>query len=678
MKHLPTHTVILQKIASIALLIFGITATYSHCSSLVPAVLIHNQQQGITDSLKPFLASGVTEFLLCGDATDGTIDIAKNFLESAGAQITIDNTLLDNDGAYYTHICSTVKTLFPRAEFCLLFNGQWLIHNVNSILGFCQNKQDEQCPVYWIKLSTHGVDEDNYKPVLVRCNQNVTFEGIINPSPKVQDVEKGPADVYFEWNKILWGISNAKKLFTDDRDRLLRAYSTNSGDAHLIFNLATIYESLNDLKNAYHFYTLRNSMKADPEEDYLTTYKLALLLNKITEGKDNWQLQYHYLAKAHEMRPWRAEPLVKIAQHYLHEGNNHLAFLFSRQASLINYPHQDAQSIECHAYDYSPFDILGITSWYVDEFEVGEQALRRALKTQPWNGHLSQNLDFYVKRRESQTALGHKKDARIPAGFGVNFHDSMKHGFKYNYETIETDPFLHKVKTVYEKYTITDVEYRDTPRIPKIIHQIWLGSALPDKYKAWQATWFVHHSDWQYILWTQKEIDELGLKNRAQFDAALTYGEKSDIARYEILYKFGGVYADADFECMQPMDVFHHCCDFYAGLEGTTAVIGNSIIGSAPGHPILRRCIDTLHGAVKGEEGWQYVVDRTGPGHVTTCVKAEIMGDDQPKSRIVIFPACYFFPWYPIRPEPRPIEGVIKSLRPETFALHLWESSWVK
>ena len=95
MKHLPTHTVILQKIASIALLIFGITATYSHCSSLVPAVLIHNQQQGITDSLKPFLASGVTEFLLCGDATDGTIDIAKNFLESAGAQIAIDNTLLD-------------------------------------------------------------------------------------------------------------------------------------------------------------------------------------------------------------------------------------------------------------------------------------------------------------------------------------------------------------------------------------------------------------------------------------------------------------------------------------------------------------------------------------------------------------------------------------------------------
>jgi hypothetical protein len=102
------------------------------------------------------------------------------------------------------------------------------------------------------------------------------------------------------------------------------------------------------------------------------------------------------------------------------------------------------------------------------------------------------------------------------------------------------------------------------------------------------------------------------------------------------------------------------------------------MIGSAPGHPILKRCIDTLRSAKEGEDGWQYVVERTGPGHLTKCVKEEIMTPELPESRIIIFPACYFFPWYPVRPEPRPIENVIKSLRPETFALHLWESSWVK
>ena len=271
-----------------------------------------------------------------------------------------------------------------------------------------------------------------------------------------------------------------------------------------------------------------------------------------------------------------------------------------------------------------------------------------------------------------------KKDPRIPAGFGVDFHDSMKHGFAYDHDNIENDPFLKKLKHIYETYTITDVQYSDTPRIPKIIHQIWLGSELPDKYKAWQKTWLDHHPDWQYWLWSQKDIDALGLKNRAQFDAALTYGEQSDIARYEILYKFGGVYADSDFECIHPMDVFHHCCDFYAGLEGTTAVIGNSMIACAPGHPIMKAMYRYFARRRKRQRRVA-ICCRSYRARTCNCLcKSRIMDTDMPTSRIVIFPACYFFPWYPCRPEPRPIENVFKSLRPETFALHLWESSWVK
>ena len=33
-------------------------------------------------------------------------------------------------------------------------------------------------------------------------------------------------------------------------------------------------------------------------------------------------------------------------------------------------------------------------------------------------------------------------------------------------------------------------------------------------------------------------------------------GEKSDIFRYEILYRFGGVYVDTDFECIKPFECF--------------------------------------------------------------------------------------------------------------------------
>ena len=434
------------QIFSVAIFMAGTVTANVQNSSVVPAVLIHNQQRAIIDTLKPFVQSGISEFLLCGDPSDGTIDIAQTYLESACRRVALDNRQDDNDGSYYTHICSTVKTKFPTAEFCLIYDGQWLAHNVNNLLEFCARVHKEQCPVYWVKLATHGVDEDSYTPSLIRCGNSVEFVGVINPVPARTMVEKVSSDIYFEWNRIQWGIINSKNMFTDDKEKLLHEYSKNPHDPHVVFSLAHIYETLNDLYTAYNFYMLRSGMQDNTEEDYLTSYRLAIILDKILKDKNDWSLQYRYLLQAHEARPWRAEPLVKIAQHYWREGNNQLAFLFAQQASQLKYPQQDTMAIEHQAYDYTPFDILGITGWYLQEFEIGESALRTALSIQPWDNHLTQNLDFYIKRKESLTNSDQKKDPRIPAGFGVDFHDSMRHGFAYNYDTVENDPFLKKLR----------------------------------------------------------------------------------------------------------------------------------------------------------------------------------------------------------------------------------------
>jgi hypothetical protein len=663
----------------ILLLSHFIVPLYMTCAQLVPIIRIDNQQGAIVDTLKPFIDAHVQYFVLSGDPSDPTIACAQDFLKSCRAVVHCVLDTSDHDGAYVNDVQQYVKNAFPETEFCILVNGQWVLRNVDSLINFCSRVKNEQCPVYWIRLYTHGIEQDFYKPCLIRCSTVTQFHGYADALPEYTPVKKVPSDVFFEWNRIQWGIANTKQSLEKRLSRLIQAHQADRHDQNIIFNLAQTYESLNDLRAAYTYYMMTSLHVPATEAQFVATYKLGQLLGNIASEhpQECWKLQYTYYLKAYEMRPWRAEPLVRIAEHCLKEGNNQLAFLYALQAAHIDYPECDTMAIERQAYEYSPYDILGITGWYIGEFQLGEQALRKALQNQPYNDHLKNNLNFYIRRKES-AAQSTRKDPRIPAGFGVDFHDSMKHGFAYNYETIERDPFLQKIKAIYEHYAVNDVQYSEKPRIPKIIHHIWLGSALPEKYKAWQRTWFKHHPDWQYMLWTQKEIDEFGLHNRAQFDNAQTYGEKSDIARYEILYRIGGVYTDTDFECLQPMDVFHHCCDFYAGLEGTTAVIGNSIIGSVPGHPILKRCIETLRGAQEGERGWQYVVERTGPGHLTKCVKEEIMNSELPKSRVIIFPACYFFPWYPVRPEPRPIENVIRSLRPETFALHLWESSWVK
>ena len=85
-------------------------------------------------------------------------------------------------------------------------------------------------------------------------------------------------------------------------------------------------------------------------------------------------------------------------------------------------------------------------------------------------------------------------------------------------------------------------------KIPKIIHQIWLGPNIrPDIWmNSWKIDYCKQYPDWEYKLWTEKEINEFGLKNKAQYEFEKFYNGKSDIARYEILNKYGGLFIDAD------------------------------------------------------------------------------------------------------------------------------------
>ena len=52
-----------------------------------------------------------------------------------------------------------------------------------------------------------------------------------------------------------------------------------------------------------------------------------------------------------------------------------------------------------------------------------------------------------------------------------------------------------------------------TEIIPKTIHQIWLGSEFPSKYDELRNKMMSINSIWEYKLWTDKDVDEFGLKN---------------------------------------------------------------------------------------------------------------------------------------------------------------------
>jgi len=130
------------------------------------------------------------------------------------------------------------------------------------------------------------------------------------------------------------------------------------------------------------------------------------------------------------------------------------------------------------------------------------------------------------------------------------FDTLIKKTYGFNQEVFDTDPRWGMLRELYEKNFMYNKDF--TTKLPKKIHQIWLGSPLPDKYREYTDSWKRFNPEWEYKLWT--DGDDVDIPRRDLFDSIRNPGQKSDFLRYHILNQFGGLYVDTDFECLKPFD----------------------------------------------------------------------------------------------------------------------------
>ncbi len=257
-------------------------------------------------------------------------------------------------------------------------------------------------------------------------------------------------------------------------------------------------------------------------------------------------------------------------------------------------------------------------------------------------------------------------------------------------------------KQLYEQNSFDHLKPAQTARIPKIIHIMWLGGKLPREYESYVQSWRTFHPDWTILFWTDNQLNydqgtkvvhafddlerqlkmikggeriaidtaQLQFDNRSFYDQAMNYGEKSDILKWEIVYRFGGVYVDIDFECLHSLDKYHHTYDFYTGiqpLDTNIVQLGAALYGGVPGHPVMKACVENI----KHNQHIKQIIMKTGPLHFT---KMFIQIAGKAELRDIAFPASYF---YPCGYEER---GTQKDLwcKTESSAVHHWAGSWLK
>lgn len=209
--------------------------------------------------------------------------------------------------------------------------------------------------------------------------------------------------------------------------------------------------------------------------------------------------------------------------------------------------------------------------------------------------------------------------------------------------------------------------------IPTILHRIWLGKApIPREFQTWWKQFKALNPEWEFRTWRDRDLE--WIVNRDVFDESPTMSERSDVARFEILAKHGGIYVDTDVEPLRPLDqLTRH--EAFAGWEYSNR-LGTAVLGGAPGHPALQRLIDELPAWAEMHEG-DRPDERTGPLFLTTMWWGydRLLRKQGKRSDIMRYPRETFYPygWWPA--DAKKANGPFPS---STILVHHWRASWVQ
>ena len=206
--------------------------------------------------------------------------------------------------------------------------------------------------------------------------------------------------------------------------------------------------------------------------------------------------------------------------------------------------------------------------------------------------------------------------------------------------------------------------------IPRTIHQIWIGPRpLPEVYRRYRQTWAEQHPGWNFYYWDNRAVRELQVSRSGLLDQVRTESERSDLLRYEILYRFGGVYVDADFECLRSISKLAEPHTFFLACDKTPQYLNTGLLGVVPRHPFLAAVLASL------------------PGHLAQCQSRDVTAANSTtgtwffgrlvkrcKPHLHVFPAHVFYPYLWDELHRRNEDFHVTS--PDSYAVHHWGLSW--
>lgn len=372
-------------------------------------MIIRNEAHGIVETLRSFAPYIDYWTIMDTGSTDNTMELVHAALRNVPGDLVIEEFVdfsTTRNRALAVHGEKTHWTIMPDADD-LLVGGEELRQQLASA--------DAGQDGFMVNLRRGHLDY--YLPLVLRSSKKHRYIGRVHEYvDRMFDQKLRGVAVHQDAPPLSREAS--KKRWERDLRLLEDDLKVNSRNPRALFYLAQTHECLGQKDEAITHYLERIAVGGWIDE----TFEAHLRLAGVYRSKSMDVEADHWLLKAHTFMPDRAEPLLKLAQHYRSKDNHALAFLFANRGAAM--PRSKSTLFVDHHAPMECSYIASIHAYYLKDQEArqaGADHAKDSVREDPSNSSRRSNWAFYapdVKRAFG--ALTRQIDFTAPIGWNAS------------------------------------------------------------------------------------------------------------------------------------------------------------------------------------------------------------------------------------------------------------------
>jgi glycosyltransferase involved in cell wall biosynthesis len=358
-------------------------------------MIVKDEAHTIASTLRSIKGHIDRWIILDTGSTDGTQEVVKNEMAGVPGELheapfvdfaTTRNRALD--------LCG------EATEMILWLDADDEVINPVALRKFLHRERPLAGPdreAYYVQVEM-GIRFDQAR--VLRASAHWRFEGVVHEvltHPDRQPPTIRVPDTVIKHHLTDVSVERSRRRWQRDLELLLTEHEKNPTHARTAFYLAQTYAQLGLHREASRAYRKRIELGGWYEEVFYSKYQLGRMADAMGEP---WPEVLALYLDAYAFNPRRVEPLYEIGRHYNAAAEHALCVLFARRGYEVPVPNQERLFVDADVYLWKLADLVGSSAYWIGEFELGEEAARRALRHRPDDPRLRANLGFYIDRKK--------------------------------------------------------------------------------------------------------------------------------------------------------------------------------------------------------------------------------------------------------------------------------------